>query len=114
MSPPAARSMRTLLCVSSRRYGTVQLTIDPSGEVALEAAADLLVGAAFGAASFDVGAGGGVAAHAGDDGHVQGSVQPPVTATVETVSGGVSGRGGDGVDTGERRERGLGAEPTDV
>ena len=68
-----------------------ELPVDASGEVALEAAADLLRGAPFGAASFDVGAGGGAAAHAGDYGHVQGSVQPPGTAAVEPASGGVSG-----------------------
>lgn len=71
------------MSVKSCSCGVVELPVDASGEVTLEAAADVLRGAPFGAAAFDVGAGGGVAAHAGDYGHVQGSVQPPVTAAVE-------------------------------
>jgi hypothetical protein len=50
-----------------------------SANVALEAAADLAVASAFGASAGDVGAGGGVVAHAAADGDVEGTVQLAIT-----------------------------------
>jgi len=43
---------------------------------------------------FDVGLGFGVVGHAGDDGRVQGTVEPPVSAAVESVAEGVARGGG--------------------
>ena len=83
--------LRTLLCLSSRGCGrSVELAVDTAGEVALKASADLFGAASFGGAALNVGAGIWVAAHAGDDSHVQGAVQSSVSAAVESVSCGVS------------------------
>src|SRR3981081_1225861 len=49
--------------------------VELAGDVSLEAAADLPLGLALGGAAGDVGAGGGVIAHAGDRDDVQGLVQ---------------------------------------
>ena len=59
--------------------GGVEGSVDLAGEVALEAPADLLGCAAFGAPSLDVGAGVGVVGHARDRRDVQGAVQPGCT-----------------------------------
>src|SRR5665647_3664673 len=89
-----ARGLGTLLCLSSRAgfdVGGFEGAVDLPGEVALETAADLLGCAAFGASSLDVGAGVGVVGHARDRRDVQGAVQAPVAAAVESVSNGVPG-----------------------
>ena len=83
-----------LLCMSSSRRRCdrgVELPVDLTGEVALERAADLARGAPLRGALVDVGAGLGVHAHAGDDGHVQGAVEASVAAAVDAVSNGVAG-----------------------
>ena len=82
-----------LLCLSSRELGPcsgVETAVDFAGEVALEAAADLSEGAAFGGAALDVGAGSRIHAHAGDDGHVEGTVETSVSTTVDAVPDGVA------------------------
>lgn len=71
----------TLLCLSS-------LVLDPvemPRKVALDAAADFLVGLAFGAAALDVGKGGRVVAHPGDGDDVEGAVELAVAEAVEPV-----------------------------
>src|SRR5665648_199275 len=78
-----------LLCLSSRGglaflgcCGAVEVAVDLAGEVALEASTDLAEGAAFSGSALNVGAGGRVHAHAGDDGHVERAVEATVTAAV--------------------------------
>src|SRR5699024_10420092 len=75
-----------LLCSSSRAdgwLGRVEDPVDLAGEVALQAVADLLGGAALGSSSLDVGPGFRVMCHAGEDGDVQGPVQTSIAAAVE-------------------------------
>src|SRR6516165_10336869 len=57
-----------------------QVGVDLAGDVTLEAADDLFLGEAFLAAPVDVGAGGRVGAHPGDDDPVRGVVGLPVAA----------------------------------
>lgn len=94
--PTAVWCMWTLLCLSSCLQRGVGLSVhalegsvELAGKVALEDSSDLFGAASFCAASFDVGAGFWVVGHAGDDGHVQGAIDPPVTAPVQPVASGV-------------------------
>src|SRR5262245_31776663 len=64
-----------------------QVGVDLAGDVPLEAADDLLLGQAFFGAPVDVGAGGRVGAHPGDDDPVEGVVGLAVAAGVEPVAG---------------------------
>ena len=95
----------TLLCLSSG-VG-VEGAVELAGDVALEDAADVAVGFAFGAAAGEVGMGAGAAAHPGERDGVQGVVEVPVAAAVEAVADGFAAAGGDGVDAGEGGEGGL-------
>src|SRR3954466_14879487 len=61
-------SRLTLLCVVKSRHRGVQGPVELAGDVALEAAPDLLDGLAFGSAAGDAGAGGGAAGSAGGGG----------------------------------------------
>ena len=83
-----------LLCLSSPGElilsGGVEAAVDVAGEVALEAATDLPEGAPFGGTALDVGAGSRVHSHAGDDGHVECSVEAPVATPVDPVPDGVA------------------------
>jgi hypothetical protein len=72
----------------SGRHRGVQGAVELAGDVALEAAPDLLVGRAFGAAPGDVGPGGRAAAHPGGGDGVDRPVERPVTALVEPVAHG--------------------------
>lgn len=85
--------------------------VDLAGEVALEAAHDLGFGLAFGGAPVDVGPGGFVPVHSGDDGAVEGGVGLAVAAAVEPVTGGLSGGGWDWVGATECGESGFVALP---
>src|SRR5665647_556321 len=83
-----------LLCLSSRGglaflgcCGAVEVAVDLAGEVALEASTDLAEGAAFSGSALNVGAGGRVHAHAGDDGHVERAVEPRSTDDCGVLSG---------------------------
>jgi hypothetical protein len=69
--------------------------VEVAGEVALEAAVGFAACLAFLEASFDVGDCGGVCAFAGDEDHVQGSVEFAVAASVESVADRLPGGGGD-------------------
>ena len=60
-------------------------------EVALDAAAYFLVGSPLGASFFGILVGFGVMGHFGDRDHVQGTVQGPVSAPVQSVSDRVPG-----------------------
>src|SRR3984957_3314586 len=62
-----------------------QVVVDLSGDVALLAADDLFLGQSFFGAPGDVGAGGRVVAHPGDDDPPQGVVGLAVAAGVEAV-----------------------------
>jgi len=64
-----------------------QVRVDLTGDVPLQAADDLGLGLSFFSAAFDVGAGGGVGAHAGEHDPPQGMVGLPVAAGVEPVAG---------------------------
>src|SRR5690348_4966379 len=85
----------TLLCLSSG-VG-VEGAVELAGDVALEDAADVAVGFAFGAAAGEVGMGAGAAAHPGERDGVQGVVEVPVAAAVEAVADGFAAAGGDGL-----------------
>src|SRR5664280_333089 len=63
--------------------GGVELVVDLAGEVALEAAQDLLGGLAFGEPALHVGLGRLVVAQSGDHGPMQGGIGLPVAAAVE-------------------------------
>ena len=67
--------------------GGVQVRIDLTGDVTLQAADDLGLGLSFFGAAFDVGAGGRVRAHPGEHDPPQGMVGLPVAARVEPVAG---------------------------
>jgi hypothetical protein len=69
-----------------------ELTVEASGDVALEAAADPAVGFAFGAATFDVVAGSLVMHGSGEGDDVQGAVELPVAGSVEPVPADVRAR----------------------
>src|SRR5262245_64026888 len=91
-----------------------QVGVDLAGDVTLEAADDLLLGQALFAAPVDVGAGGRVGAHPGDDDPVEGVVGLPVATGVEPVAGDLPRGGGDrrgGAQVGPGR---FGAEPPGV
>src|SRR4051794_41821432 len=96
-SPGARKRLRTLLCGVKCRGG-LHCAEEFSGDVALEAAADLGVGLAFGAAAGDVGVGAGADAPAGQQDVVEGAVELAVSAAVEGGGGDSSGggRGGAG------------------
>ena len=96
-----------LLCMSSSRRRCdrgVELPVDLTGEVALERAADLARGAPLRGALVDVGAGLGVHAHAGDDGHVQGAVNKDCSFLVGTLEGPHTASVGDWIIRGVKGE----------
>src|SRR5690606_19375637 len=68
--------------------------VELAGDVAFEAADDLLLGLALLGASFHVGAGAGVPAQAAEHDPVEGGVGLAVAASVQAVPGGPAGRGG--------------------
>src|SRR4051794_23150674 len=91
-------SRSTLLCLSSRqRLGVERFegAVDLACEVALEAASDLLGGAAFSTSLLDISPCLGVVGHAGHCRHVERSVKPTIAAPVEPVAAGVAGGCGD-------------------
>jgi hypothetical protein len=59
---------------------------DVSGDVALEASADLEIGATLGSSSFDVVAGGLVVPRSGKSDDAKGAVELSVTVAVEAVA----------------------------
>src|SRR6185437_4787427 len=81
LEPREYEGEMTLLCLSSG-VG-VEGAVELAGDVALEDAADVAVGFAFGAAAGEVGMGAGAAAHPGERDGVQGVVEVPVAAAVE-------------------------------
>lgn len=80
------------------------------GDVAFEAASDFSVGLAFGAAAFDLGLGLRIDSHSSHDDGVDGSVELPVSGSVEPVSDCQSRPGGDWCGAGEHRECGFAAD----
>src|SRR5690606_8523200 len=88
--------------------------VELAGDVAFEAADDLLLGHAVFGASFHVGAGAGVPAQAADGDPVERFVGLSVAAAVEAVPVGLAGRGGDRGGAAEHGERRLGSEPVVV
>ena len=81
-----------------------------SGDVALEAAADVAVGLAVGASAVGVGLGLFVASQTGDGDGVDCRVESAVTEAVEAMSGREARRRGDWRGPGEHREGGLVAD----
>src|SRR6266545_1150007 len=71
--------------------GSLQVLVDLAGDVALEAADDVLFGLALLGAPLDVVLGWLVAGHPRQGDHPQGVVGLPVTAAVEAVPGGLAG-----------------------
>ena len=86
-----------------------EVAVDLAGEVALEAAHDLGFRLAFGGPPCDVGLGGLVPVHSGDDGAMQGCVGLAIPAAVEPVTGGLSGGGWNRVGAAECSEGGFAA-----
>lgn len=87
---------------------------DFAGDGALEAAEDVFLRLAFGAAAGRVGAGFGVCGQAHDRDLVERGVRGPVAAAVESVTCRFPRGGGQGRGTAEHRESCLGAEPVGV
>ena len=85
-----------------------------AGDVALEAADDLELGFAFGAAALGLGARAGAVAQAADSDQVKGAVGVAVAAVVEPVAAGFAGRGRDRAGATKRGERGFAAQALDV
>ena len=93
----------TLLCLSSGvgeaverggwAGGGLDAAVEPSGEGAFEAAADVSMRFALGGAFGFVGPGFVVAAESGNRDRVQGAVEVPVAGTAETVSGPLAAAG---------------------
>jgi len=83
---------------------------DAACEVAFEAADGFAVGFAFGAFAFDIGAGFGVAAGAGDCDAVDGGVDLSVAAAVEAVAVGLAGADWDRCDAAGAGELGVASE----
>src|SRR4051794_3936144 len=102
------------LLSSGGRHGAGELSEELAGDVGLEAAEDLAVGLAFGAAAVGVGLGGGVEAQAAAGDGVQGAVEAPVAAAVEPVPDGAPAAGGQRTGTGERGEGRFGVDPARV
>src|SRR5690606_14532949 len=99
-----------LLWMSSSEFKIVWCgdeLVELAGDVAFEAADDLLLGQAVFGASFHVGAGAGVPAQAADGDPVERFVGLSVAAAVEAVPAGLAGRGGDRGGTAEHGERRL-------
>ena len=82
------------------------MAVDLAGDVALEDAHDLRLGASVGEAAFDVGAGARIGAHAGEHDAPQSVIRLAVAAAVESMADGLAGRG---VDRGDPAEVGEGA-----
>ena len=108
----------TLLCLSSRFLGLFRLSSgiqDPeyaTGQVSLDAASDFLVGFALGATFLDVFAGFGIIGHPGDRSRVQGAVEPPFAATIQSMPYRVPRRSRDWIHTRQTGESGLAADPS--
>src|SRR4051812_32739548 len=100
-SPGARKRLRTLLCGVKCRGG-LHCAEEFSGDVPLEAAADLGVGLAFGAAAGDVGVGAGADAPAGQQDVVEGAGELAVAAAVEGGGADASAGGGGGGGGGDR------------
>lgn len=88
--------------------------MDLSGDVALQASGDLPLGASFGGAAFDIGAGGGVHSHPSEHDGVDRPIQLAVAATIQAVSDGVAREGRNRACTSDLRQRGLGADAARV
>jgi hypothetical protein len=82
-------------------HGGGEGAVELAGDVALEAAPDLLWCLAFGGASGDVGLGGGAAACSGHGDGVDGAVERPVSAAVESVAQGAAAAGLEWAGAGE-------------
>ena len=82
-----------------------QVGVELAGDVALEAADDLLLRLAFGGASGDVGLGSGLVGHADERDAPEGVVGLAVPAAVESMTG-EPGGGLDGAGAAERGEGG--------
>src|SRR5579884_362360 len=91
-----------------------ELLVDDVGEVALERSDGVALGAAFGAASLDVGAGARVHPGLGQGHHVDRVVEAAVAALVEPVPVSLSGGGGDGRGAVHAGEAVLGLDPAYV
>ena len=114
----------TLLCLSSGvgeaverggwAGGGLDAAVEPSGEGAFEAAADVSVRLALGGAFGFVGAGFVVAAQSGDRDRVQGAVEVSVAGAAESVAGALAAAGLERSDAGQGGECGFAADPAAV
>ena len=102
------------LVAGSGEGGGLDEAVEPAGEGALEASADVAVGLALGGASGFVVAGFGVAAEPGDRDGVQGAVEVSVAHSAEPVPGALAAAGFERRDAGEGCECGFVADASAV
>jgi len=115
ISSLAALSPTLLWVVSSGSGVDVgEFAEDLAGDVALEDAADLSGGSAFGLSALGVGLGVRVAAEPGARDDVERAVQLPVAVSVEAMPAGVAAGSRDWCGSGGGCERCLGAHPSGV
>ena len=91
--PPVANDPNLLypsMIVFGTRMQCIERSIQVAGEVALEAPTDLSRRLALSCSSVRVGPGCRIMSHSHDDGHVQGTVEPPIAAAIEAVSDSIS------------------------
>src|SRR5665648_844931 len=106
--------VRCFYVLSSHGGGGVQGSVELSGDIAFEAADDLASGVSLGGPPLDVLASGLVVDGADEHDGVQGTVQAPVSSSVEAVAHRVARGSGDRAGTGQGRERGFGVDATGV
>jgi hypothetical protein len=114
----------TLLCLSSGvgeavecggcAGGGLDAAVEPSGECALEAAADVSMRLALGDAFGFVGPGFVVAAQSGNRDSVESTIEVPVAGAAQAVSGPLAAAGLKRGHTSQRGERGFAADPAGV
>src|SRR5262249_44082922 len=94
--------------------GFAQGVVDLAGDVALDAAHDLVFGFAFGQAASEVVAGGRMTTHADHQDHVQGTIGGAVASPVESVADCFAAGCFQWADSAEFGESGVGADPARV
>jgi hypothetical protein len=107
----AAADLRVRPPPGSWGLGGAEVAVDLAGDVALQAADDLVLRQAFGGAPLDVGARRRVSAHPGEHDPPQRVVGLAVAARVESPAGDFPRRGGDRGDRAQVRPGGLRPQP---
>jgi hypothetical protein len=106
----AAVLVGMLLCLSSCCWWALEESVEPAGEVALEAAGRFAAALTFADSAFDVVDGRSVDSASREDDLVQGAVELPVATAVESVADRLARRGGNRGGAGEPGEGGFADE----